>query len=75
MNHLNLILTFCAVGKAVAVPSIALHTDFSKHSMNATKFLVHRKLFNSPSVCFTFVSSFNVNIESLAHDLIPPKMF
>lgn len=42
--------------------------------MNATKFLVYCKLINSPSVCFTFVSSFNVNIESLAHDFIPPKM-
>lgn len=51
---------------------MALQTDFSKQSINATKFLVHLRLFNSPSVDLAFVSSFNVNIESRAQDFIPP---
>lgn len=52
---------------------MALQTDFSKQSMNATKFLVYLRLFNSPSVNLTFVSSFNVKIESRAQDFIPPR--
>jgi len=68
------ILTFCAVGRAVAVPSIALQTDFSKHSMKATKFLVYLRLFHFPSVCLIFVSSFYVDIE-YTQDFIQPTIY
>lgn len=67
-------LTFCAFGRAEVVPSMALQTDFSKHSMNATKFLVYLRLFNSPSSSLVLESSFKKDIESRAQDFIPPKI-